>query len=205
MADYLESPKLIPGETMTEEALLEATKKKLGDLKKNIIVGLSSIPLKTELKLLPEDVEKLFKNIKKGDVILVGNLDESSALFINDGSNLTHAMIYVGDGKLVHATKNGINEESLADIISHYETYALLRPEIGQEKAIQFALSSIGNSYDFSFDNKSSDSMYCTELVARSYGVELGENILKPSEFLKSFPEVARSKNLETTNLANMK
>ncbi len=183
------------------ERVFGISRDSLKGLKKEVLAGLGSIEIKTKYKLLPEDIETLLTKVKPGDVVLVGNLDELSSIAIDtDGSKLTHAMLYLGGGELIHATKNGVVVEKMADLISHYETFALARSEdpLKSALAIDKAKQYLGKPYDFDFEDTSDDSLYCTELVAKSYGIEnkTGQ-IMRPVSLLSEFQTVATSKNLQ--------
>jgi len=183
------------------EKIFSVSKDSLKGLKKEVLAGLGSIEIKTKYKLLPEDIETLLTKVKPGDVVLVGNLDELSSVAIDtDGSKLTHAMLYLGGGELIHATKNGVVVERMTDLVSHYETFVLARSvdPVKSALAIDKAKEFIGRPYDFDFEDNSDDSLYCTELVAKSYGIEnkTGQ-IMRPSSLLSEFQSIATSKNLQ--------
>ena len=111
--------------------------------------------------------------LKKGDVILVGNLREVSALFIK--GPVTHSTLYVGNKRFIQAVGDGVEYCSLHHIFTEYDTLTILRMPKGVKKrkkiikdTIRFAEKQIGKPYDFDFSGDSKK-FFCTELVNSAY------------------------------------
>ena len=93
----------------------------------NITYYASQIPLAPRKNLLSRrDIRDLKSNIQDGDVILGGNFQHMSGVFI-DGI-VTHAMAYIGKGRCIHAFAHGVSYISLRKILRTYDTLIILRP-----------------------------------------------------------------------------
>jgi cell wall-associated NlpC family hydrolase len=93
----------------------------------NITYYFSQIPLMPRKNLLSRrDIRDIRSRIQDGDVILGGNFQHMSGVFI-DGI-VTHAMSYLGKGKCIHAFAHGVSYVSLRKIIRTYDTIIILRP-----------------------------------------------------------------------------
>ena len=107
--------------------------------------------------------------IKPGDIILRG-YDKKflDGLFIPSKHGVSHAGVYVGDNKVIHAVAQGISQIHLIDYCQADKLY-VVRPKNGNvAKAIQLAHKYLGTPYDFSF--KSGDqALYCFQLAVHCY------------------------------------
>lgn len=119
------------------------------------------------------DLVKARVNLKKGDVVLWGNLREVSSLFIK--GPVTHASLYIGRKKFVEAVGDGVTVNALHHFFTEYDTLIILRlPKKTKNKkrkvkiAIETALQQVGKPYDFGF-HKGADQFFCTELVNYAY------------------------------------
>ncbi len=134
-----------------------------------------------------KDILKIYLNIRKGDIILAGNL-KSPTNFLIPGS-LTHAGLYSGHQKVIHAIGNGVESTSLQKILKTYDTLAILRlpkkiPHRRHliKKAIRYAKLQLGLPYE-SFFHHHPKHFFCTELVNKAYhhaGYRTGLHNLKP-------------------------
>ena len=179
--------------------------------------------------LTKKDMLKTMLHLKKGDILLLGNLREYSATIIK--SPLTHATIYIGHKKVIHALGNGITISPLHHLFTEYDTLAILRilKETKHKRkiikqAITYAKNQLGKPYDFDF-NKKHDSFFCTQLIndaykSTSYNTNLKDikkpknistkikeeitgaiNALEPTDFLKgNFKLIFLSHNLKLEN-----
>jgi hypothetical protein len=123
--------------------------------------------------LTHEDLIKARLELRKGDIVLLGNLREISSLFIK--GTVTHAALYVGRKKFVHAIGDGVGYASLHHLFTEYDTLVILRlPKRIKKrrrivkKAIAYAKEQIGKPYDYEF-SKDEDKFFCTELVNAAY------------------------------------
>ena len=124
--------------------------------------------------LSKEDILQTKKVLKKGDVLLLGNLEESSVLFI--GSPLTHTGIYAGGREVVWGVGDGIKIASLYKVFTDYDTLVILRlPKRVKKrrrfirKAVRFAKDQVNKPFDFDFAKNNKKSFFCSQLVNEAY------------------------------------
>lgn len=153
--------------------------------------------------------------IKKGDLILVGDFKTISGLFM--GKYFTHSLIYIGNGKCIHACGRGVQKILLKKVFNIYDTLTILRldREDSYEKKvkeiIKFAKKQVGKPYDF-YLKSSDDKFFCTNLVNMSFfkaGVKTGlklntkkywlplrlKKALRADDFLKTNLKIVYSTN----------
>ena len=133
--------------------------------------------------LTSEDFAKAKNTLQKGDVVLVGSLRRASHLFIN--APLTHTMYYTGNHEFIHAIGDGVEEATLEDVFTEYDTMLILRLKSKHQRAIpqmlKYIKQQVGKPYDFDFAYKNDDSFYCSALIHRA----LEEAGLDPRHFEK--------------------
>jgi hypothetical protein len=140
----------------------------------NIIYFLTGIIYHPRKNLLSKkDLFKSRLKLKKGDIVLVGNLKETSSLVI--GGLFTHSAIYIGHKAFINAVADGVKYMSLHHVFSEYDTLAILRlPKHIENRrkiihdTIKFAKKQIGKPYDFDF-SKGEEKFFCTELVNSAF------------------------------------
>ena len=135
------------------------------------ITGIIIHPRKNQLNHF--DLIKARLLLRKGDVVLWGNLREVATLFIHGPS--THASIYLGRRKFVEAVFDGVQINILHHFFTQYDTMIILRlPKKTKKKrkiiklAIHHALEQVGKPYDFDFSGRS-NKFFCSELVNYAY------------------------------------
>ena len=143
-----------------------------------------------------KDYIRAKNTIKKGDLLLVGNLRRIVKFFVK--GPVTHCLMYVGNNKCIHSTEDGVNLVKLEDVFNEYDTALVLRHNNNNEKkfnkAINYAKKQIGKPYDFEFKSdldhtKKVDKFYCSELVYLSLktgGIRINLNENAPKPFKKS-------------------
>jgi cell wall-associated NlpC family hydrolase len=179
-------------------------------------------------KLTHSDIIKAKFKLRKGDVILAGDLKTILPSFF--GEPVTHSALYLGGRKFIHSITRGVQYTSLHHILTAYDTLAILRiPRIRKrrsiiKKALTYARTQYGKPYNFDF-SRGPKSFFCTELVNEAFkhagfhtgmqSVRRQRKIIKkleehfthavdallPGNFLKSkFTLVFLSHNLKYTN-----
>ncbi len=166
----------------------------------------------SEKALKKRDRKKVKKLMRKGDLLIVGNLKVASSLLMK--GPLTHAMMYTGKGKFYHAIGHGVEKISLGKVFKIYDTCVLLRPNYpdkkGAARSVKFIKAQKGKPYNFDTEGKG-DSYYCTQLAQEALGaggviVELGSenrsvlnwSFVDPMDFLGvGFDTVFVSHNLK--------
>ncbi|MBT3297885.1 hypothetical protein HN385_03100 [archaeon] len=111
--------------------------------------------------------------LKKGDIILIGDLQEASSILLKGG--VTHVALHIGNKKFIHAVADGVTYSTLHHMFTKYDTIVILRlPKKTENKrkiiknAIKFAESQLGKPYDFDF-SPGAKKFFCTELINSAY------------------------------------
>lgn len=137
--------------------------------------------LLSQLKTSPGHVPQLPAGIAKslGAVLVPGDVlatrkDNAMTNYFLPGY-WPHVAMYVGDGRVVEALKDGVQERALKSPFGN-DAIAIIRPRLDPaavQRAIDRAHTHVGKPYDFDFDFTRADRMVCTEVVYRSYeGIE---------------------------------
>jgi len=138
--------------------------------------------------------------IKKGDVLLRRYEKFISGRLIP--GFYTHAAVYIGDDRVIHAIGKGVCNEDILTFM-HCDYVAVLRPPEGTDadKTSKLALECVGLPYDWAFEFKNDHRYTCTELVHHCLVDDLvfDEDIKKilPDNFLRSNLQVV----LETKDI----
>jgi len=163
----------------------------------NILYMLAGIIIHPRESLLTHaDVVKVRFALCKGDIVLVGNFRESSTVVLR--GPITHSLLYVGNKKFIHAVGDGVTYLSLHQVVTHYDSLAIVRlpKKIKRQRkiiksVINYAKEQVGKPYDYEF-KKGEDAFFCSELVNAAYthaGYDTG---------LKLFSSPSRVKQLRT-------
>ena len=136
-----------------------------------VIFGIIIHPRKNLLN--HKDLIKARLLLRKGDVVMCGDLKKASHLIIR--GPFTHATIYVGRKRFVEAVQEGVRYTTLHHIFTEYDTLLIMRlPKDVKnrkkkiKKAMEVAKKQIGKPYDFDFSNDA-DKFFRTELVNYAY------------------------------------
>jgi len=140
----------------------------------NLIYFSSRIILDNRKNLLTKKDMRLAKLIlRRGDILLLGNLRDFSSFLIN--SPITHSAIHTGRHRFVHAVGDGVESVSLKYLGKEYDTLAIVRvPKKVKgkrkivRKAVRYAKSQIGKPFDFDFSSEK-DRFFCSKLVHAAY------------------------------------
>ncbi|MBI2634474.1 hypothetical protein HYW82_02260 [Candidatus Peregrinibacteria bacterium] len=159
--------------------------------------------------LTKKDLRRALEKLKKGDIVLTGNLRRASHFIIR--GPVTHSMIYIGHRTFIHSIADGVEEVSLHGIFTEYDTMIILRPKTCSrkktEKAVSEAKNLLGKPYDFEFTS-GNEKFYCCELVdycLKKSGICDGickkAGPIRPQEFISEvFNIIFLSHNLEIKN-----
>ncbi|MBI2572876.1 hypothetical protein HYV86_03380 [Candidatus Woesearchaeota archaeon] len=140
----------------------------------NIIYFVTGIVIQKRSNLLTrkDQIQTRF-HLRRGDILLLGNLHELSAPVI--GGALTHATLYIGRKKCIEAVGTGVRYSTLDHIFTTYDTLVILRlPKKTKHKrylvrhAIKFAKAQLGKAYDWDF-SQTKQGYFCSKLVNESY------------------------------------
>ena len=110
--------------------------------------------------------------IRRGDIVLVGNLRAVFSLFV-DGP-VTHSTLYAGYGRFIHAHAAGVEYISMREILALYDTLMILRVKNvpGRKKirrnVIRTARRQIDKPFNFTF-NTTHEAWFCTQLVNETF------------------------------------
>lgn len=134
----------------------------------NITYFCSQIPFVPRKNLLTRrDIRSMQKYIAPWDILLVGNFQHASALFIEGIA--THAIAYMGKGRCIHAFAHGVSYIPLRKVLRTYDTAILIRPYnfSGQDRYFAFLREKIGKPYDFYFwvEDTEEEKFFCTRLI----------------------------------------
>lgn len=155
------------------------------------------------------ELEALKATLQPGDVIQCGN----------DGS-FVHAIMYLGDDKIVHALAQagfgkssiGVRAETLTEYFNRTERdkVVVLRPKWTPEQlgiAHDYAMSQVGKKYDTLFLTDSDDRHYCTELVyqclTRAGVAKIQPKLAKFKWRLVTNEEIRKSADLQLVSRRN--
>ena len=123
-------------------------------------------PNEFDYKIRGEAIREIEKQLKPGDIIL-RKYDHYLDGYLIPGK-YSHASIYIGNSKLIHAVAEGVKEIDLIDFCQ-CDNICILRPLEDPTYAITNAILYKGKPYDFYFNAKDSKEFYCHELVAKCY------------------------------------
>lgn len=113
-------------------------------------------------------IQRIIDKLQPGDIILRGYdkkfLDN---LFIPSKYGYSHAGVYVGNLKVIHAVAQGVSEIHLVDYCQA-DKICIIRVNGDKWKAIELANKYLGSPYDFSFE-PGDNALYCFQLAAMCY------------------------------------
>ncbi len=145
--------------------------KKVGANIVYFVTGITTQPRKNLLS--KQDIIKARLRLRRGDIILLGNLHELSSTVI--GGTLTHATLYAGRKRCIEAVGAGVRYASLAHVFTSYDTLAILRIPRAMSRrrtiirhAIRYAKQQLGKAYDFDFTS-TRQGFFCSKLVNEAF------------------------------------
>ena len=151
----------------------------LGKLKEKAF-GMLSKPLYSNYPEITEDKkQKILDSLQPGDIILETNANYPFWLFMEKlagDSDYSHAAIYEGNDIMIESTSDdnniGVIRTDLKEYLHGRMAIKIIRPDYKSEEDIKATLDSarskIGTPYDASFDYAGDETLFCSELVAKS-------------------------------------
>lgn len=136
----------------------------------NVVFNLAGFMLFPRKNLLSKvDIVSCKKTIKKGDIILVGNMRTVFGAVLADP--ITHAALAVDNKRVVHATLHGVEFKSLKEVYVYYDTIAILRIPMNvsnRGKIIKYALKvargHLGKPYNYYYRDTKTQ-FFCSGFV----------------------------------------
>lgn len=137
----------------------------------------------THKALTYEDVIDIRTNIKIGDILLSRTHGELTTLVIP--GFWKHAMVYVGEDKIIEAVGSGVKISYLVDSVMRTDNLVVLRKKNGLTPTQTLNLTNwifeqIGKLYDYSLYTESSSKFYCSELAIRAIESALETEYFQP-------------------------
>lgn len=127
----------------------------------------------------------LKQDLKIGDVLLRRTEGTSGNLFIP--SWWKHAAVYVGNGKIVEATFEGVKTTTLEDFFAHGDHVAVVRPKgmnvLERHDIARYAKQQVGKPYDFDMNFDDDTRLSCTELAYRAVRAGSGKDLVDQNWF----------------------
>ena len=124
----------------------------------------------TSFRVKGFDTRAIMANIQPGDVVMRAYDDYLDGYFIPKGSSgCSHSGVYIGANKIVHSIAEG---SSIIDIIDfcRCDKIIVLRPDSGQEWAIEHAKKCADANIPYNFDFvPGPGKYYCHEFTASCY------------------------------------
>ena len=106
--------------------------------------------------------------LRVGDILLRGyDKKYLDSMCIPNSYGYSHAGIYTGRNKVVHADAKGVIEEHLIDFCQ-CDRIKVLRIGANAKQAVQLASQYLGTPYDFQFQT-GDDALYCFQLITACY------------------------------------
>ncbi len=152
-------------------------------------------------------------HLRPGDVILLrGRGEIADQVRTVAGGEFTHAMLYVGDGSLIHSDIDGVHADNVQRLLFEDETDVLVRRAIcaahqQREQAITYVRRNIDVSYSVKEALKASKTghwtdrsnrQFCSRLIAQAYQ-SAGVNLV-PSPDYCTPNDLAQSTTLHSVN-----
>ncbi len=123
--------------------------------------------------LTTTEILKTYLKLRKGDILLTGNFNTPINLIVPGA--LTHAALYLGRGKIIHAIRTGVEYNTVKHVLKQSDTIVILRlPQNIKnkhriiKKTIQYAKQQLGKPYE-NFFKEDKSHFFCTELVNEAY------------------------------------
>lgn len=113
-----------------------------------------------------DEKQLITKFIRRGDILLRKRFDYVDDWFLP--GFFSHAAIYIGRGKIIHAIEKGVVKDNLLDFLHADAVVVLRHKHLTKEEIngiISKAMTAKGCQYDFSFNFGEYSRFSCTELV----------------------------------------
>jgi uncharacterized protein YycO len=143
-------------------------------------------------KVKGHQIRKLLSYLNKGDILL-RRFDGYLSTFAIKGF-WSHAGIYIGDDRVIHALGQGVTEEDILDFCrtDHLAVMRLSRDYVhyrSPSAVVSTAIEMKGVPYDYDFNFKDRSSTSCTELVNLCYGEVFSSDMIKYNGEPVLFPD----------------
>lgn len=123
-------------------------------------------PSEFDYKIRGEHIRDIEGLLEPGDIVF-RSYDHYLDGFLIPGK-FQHSGIYIGNNKIIDAISTGVREIDVIDFFQA-DKALVVRPNFGQDKAIERVKKWVGKSYDFKFNSEDSEEFYCHELTANAY------------------------------------
>lgn len=141
---------------------------------KNLFKNLGKITYTSRKKITEDELREIMKNLKPGDII-INEIEDYTLINLVASLNTRkvmqwgHAMIYLGEGKVMEARMetNSVTENDFITSNEGYTHLIVIRPpEELTKKIVEEAMKFKDKvKYDYKYDLSTDDAMYCSEFV----------------------------------------
>ena len=122
-------------------------------------------------KMTGDKMREVENLLKPGDIICRGydNYLDSYFIALTSPDRYSHAGVYIGDNKIIHAMQPRVREDDILDFME-CDRIVVFRPRKGKTLAIKRAKSFLAEGTEYDYDFKlDSGKLYCFELAAECY------------------------------------
>lgn len=101
----------------------------------------------SDASLKKDEIKAVKGKMKKGDIILVGQLKIPTCLLFGDVA--THSAIVIDDADVIHQSTSDVVKEPIGDFLECYDSAIIVRPSVNiqiKEKAIELAKKKVNTN-----------------------------------------------------------
>lgn len=163
------------------------------------VAGVISLPLLSETAPLNAETREQIRGMLQPGDVLARNRDGYPGWNLYESlqfgsSDWQHVGLYLGDGQVCEASPpDGVRLARVEDFLkaSHIGVF---RPEYGgraaRDRALDHARSLVGRPYDYFFDSRDAEAVYCSELILEALDHGPGRPAGVPVRTLLGVPKV---------------